>query len=191
MKGKEDWEGWARIAVMICRSTDWTRKFSRYGLTVLEMTGDCREAGDCLAEFKAASLIVTTPEKFDFVSRRVCLQAPELIRNLRLVMIDEVNMMVFSSCDRQSLLTVMVQVHTLNDRERGHVMEAVVSRLKALDCPARYIAASATFPNVEDIALWLGGLTCVFYKFGEEVRPVQLRRVVLGFSRFEGQSEFK
>ena len=79
----------------------------------------------------------------------------------------------------------------LNDKDRGHVLEAVVSRLKTSGCEARFIAVSATFPNVEDIALWLGGYDCVFFKFGEEIRPVQLNRVVLGYPMNDGHSEFR
>ena len=59
-------------------------------------------------------------------------------------------------------------------------MEAIVSRLKAIKCPARFIAVSATFPNVDDVANWLGGQSAVFFKFNEDSRPVQLQRVVIG-----------
>ncbi len=41
----------------------------------------------------------------------------------------------------------------------------------------RFVAVSATIPNAEDIALWLGGEQGVSHKFGEERRPVQLRKV--------------
>ena len=42
--------------------------------------------------------------------------------------------------------------------DRGHVLEAIVSRLKMLGCRARFLAVSATFPNVEDVAYWDGFL---------------------------------
>ena len=73
------------------------------------------------------------------------MSGPELMNALKLVMIDE--------------------VHLMNDKDRGHVLEAVVCRLKTLGCPARCVAVSATFPNVEDIAFWLGGYRCVFFKY--------------------------
>jgi ATP-dependent DNA helicase HFM1/MER3 len=82
------------------------------------------------------------------------------------------------------------EVHLLNDKDRGHILEVLVCRLKTHCCPARYVGMCATFPNVEDIAFWLGGSDCVFFKFGEEVRPVKLRRVVMGFYRYEGQNQF-
>ena len=151
------------------RYRDWVDKFSPLGMKVVEMTGD-RE-GEDVEDIRAHNLIITTPEKWDAVSRWLSMTDPELIFSLKLLLIDE--------------------VHLLNDKDRGHVLEAVVSRLKTLGCPARYVAVSATFPNVEDIAFWLGGFECVFFKFGEEVRPVTLRRVVLGYPLYEGQNEFR
>ena len=53
---------------------------------------------------------MTTPEKFDSVTRWCCMSDPSLMQTFKLVMIDE--------------------VHMLNDEDRGHVLEAVVSRLK-------------------------------------------------------------
>ncbi len=41
----------------------------------------------------------------------------------------------------------------------------------------RFVAVSATIPNAEDIATWLGGGKAVTHKFGEERRPVKLRKV--------------
>ena len=79
----------------------------------------------------------------------------------------------------------------LNDQDRGHVLEAVVSRVKTSGAKPRIVAASATFPNVEDIALWIGGYDCIFYKFDEDIRPVKLDRVVLGYPMYDNQSEFK
>ena len=150
------------------RFNDWKRKFSGLGVNILEMTGDSDESIETLRHH---NLIVTTPEKLDSISRWLSLTDPTLMMSFKLIMIDE--------------------VHMLNDKDRGHVLEAVVSRFKTSGCRARFIAVSATFPNVEDVALWVGGYDCVFYKFGEEMRPVQLERVVLGFPMQEGQSEFK
>ena len=151
------------------RYQDWVRKFSPLGVKVVEITGD--KEGQDVEDIKSHNLIITTPEKWDAVSRWLSLTEPQIMTSVRLLLVDE--------------------VHLLNDKARGHVLEAVVCRLKAISCPARYVAVSATFPNVEDIAFWLGGFHCVFFKFGEEVRPVKLKRVVLGFTMYEGQNEFR
>ena len=49
--------------------------------------------------------------------------------------------------------------------------------------PIRFVAVSATIPNVCDVAEWLEqpGRPCAHHSFGEEKRPVPLRRVVLGY----------
>ena len=91
---------------------------------------------------------------------------------------------------------------------RGHTLEAVVTRMKTIsktiksksinpdgggddgsqdDNAAggriRFMAVSATVPNAEDVAEWLAGPKedGVHYKFGEERRPVQLRKIVIGY----------
>ena len=47
----------------------------------------------------------------------------------------------------------------------------------------RFMAVSATVPNAEDVVEWLAGPKedGVHYKFGEERRPVQLRKIVIGY----------
>lgn len=48
------------------------------------------------------------------------------------------------------------EVHLVGETVRGSVLEVVVSRVKALGSEIRFIALSATIPNVEDVASWLG-----------------------------------
>ena len=123
------------------RSRDWTEKFKALGLKVLLMTGDSTR--DDMAEIRTHQLIIATPEKWDAISRRSC-NKRDAISSVKLVMVDE--------------------VHLLSDRTRGHVLEAVLCRMKMLQCPARYIAVSATFPNIEDVANWLGGANARVFK---------------------------
>lgn len=82
---------------------------------------------------------------------------------------------------------------------RGATLEVVVSRMKTLGTSTRFVAVSATVPNIEDVAEWLceplrhqiltalGRLTLLLsgesngqpakvYKFGDEFRPCQLQR---------------
>ena len=130
---------------------DWCQKFSCVGLKVVMLTGD--STGDDLSKIQSSNIIITTPEKWDAVSRK--LKDPTTIASIRLVMIDE--------------------VHLLNDDSRGHVLEAVLCRMKTLRYVARYVAVSATFPNIKDVAFWLGGNTARFFK----VREVIAQKVVI------------
>ena len=77
------------------------------------------------------------------------------------------------------------EVHILKEA-RGATLEAVVSRMKSVGSAVRFVALSATVPNLEDIAQWLGKchtdqhLPAYREHFGEEFRPVKLQKFVYG-----------
>ncbi|KAF2089406.1 P-loop containing nucleoside triphosphate hydrolase protein, partial [Saccharata proteae CBS 121410] len=145
------------------RQRDWQKKFGPLDLTCAELTGDSDTAQ--LRNVQKASIIITTPEKWDSMTRKWKDQE-KLMRMVKLFLIDE--------------------VHILKE-DRGATLEAVVSRMKSIDSPVRFVAVSATVPNFADIATWLGkdsvnpGLPAVKERFGEEFRPVKLQKHVLGF----------
>ena len=47
-------------------------------------------------------------------------------------------------------------MHTVGADVRGAVLEVVVSRMKTLGTSTRFVAVSATVPNIHDVAEWLG-----------------------------------
>lgn len=47
------------------------------------------------------------------------------------------------------------QVHILNE-SRGSTLEVVISRMKGRGSAIRFLLVSATVPNIEDIANWIG-----------------------------------
>lgn len=145
------------------RQRDWEKKFTQVGLRCAELTGDS-DASD-LRNVQSANIIVTTPEKWDSMTRK-WKDHEKLMRLIKLFLIDE--------------------VHILNDN-RGAVLEAVVSRMKSIGTDVRFVALSATVPNFHDVAAWLGknlsepNLPASNEKFGEEFRPVKLRKHVHGY----------
>ncbi|RYP62479.1 hypothetical protein DL771_009723 [Monosporascus sp. 5C6A] len=145
------------------RARDWEKKFSHMNLRCVELTGDTSQAQARLVG--SASIIVTTPEKWDSVTRKWS-DHRKLLDMVRLVLIDE--------------------VHILND-PRGATLEAVVSRMKTIKADVRFIALSATVPNIQDIAKWLGRDAtnqhepARYEAFGEELRPVKLQKYVYGY----------
>ncbi|KAJ9105338.1 hypothetical protein QFC21_001707 [Naganishia friedmannii] len=179
------------------KSDEWKGKLGKIGLKIVEFTGDTAADKGFLHETRNADVIITTPEKWDAVTRRMS-QKQKILERLALMMLDE--------------------VHILNE-ERGAILETVVARMKisAMDMPVRVVALSATIPNVEDVARWLrptmpissgvfeaGGLTpgvandsngalrlpmAKVYKFGEDFRPTKLTRIVKGFP-FRGDNPF-
>lgn len=145
------------------RAKDWQQKFSHMNLNCVELTGDTSQTE--MKRVGNASIIVTTPEKWDSVTRKWT-DHRKLLSVVRLVLIDE--------------------VHMLHD-VRGATLEAVVSRMKTGGANVRFIALSATIPNVKDIATWLGRNhtnqkdPAQYECFGEEMRPVKLRKYVYGY----------
>ncbi|KAM7220413.1 hypothetical protein V8F06_004192 [Rhypophila decipiens] len=146
------------------RVRDWSRKFSTLDLKCAELTGDTTQAE--LRSVAEASIIVTTPEKWDSITRK-WEDHRRLVQLVKLFLIDE--------------------VHFLKDI-RGATLEAVVSRMKTIGGNIRFIALSATIPNSDDVAKWLGRnylnqtLPALKETFGEEYRPVQLQKFVYGFN---------
>lgn len=145
------------------RFRDWQAKFSSLGLQCAELTGDTDHAQ--LRSVQSASIIITTPEKWDSMTRK-WKDHTRLMQLVKLFLIDE--------------------VHILKET-RGATLEAVVSRMKSAGSNVRFIALSATVPNSEDIATWLGKdptnqhLPAHREKFGEEFRPVKLSKYVYGY----------
>ncbi|NWZ77989.1 HFM1 helicase, partial [Poecile atricapillus] len=164
------------------RFDDWKEKFGPIGLTCKELTGDTLM--DDLFEIHHADIIITTPEKWDSMTRRW--RDNSIVQLVRLFLIDE--------------------VHIIKDESRGATLEVVVSRMKTIQSslwrllekhdtvpPLRFVAVSATIPNTQDIAEWLSDskMPAVCLKIDEDQRPVKLRKIVLGFPCSDNQTEFK
>lgn len=142
---------------------DWSRKFNTLGLQCAELTGDTDHTQ--LRSVQNSQVIITTPEKWDSMTRKWKDHA-RLMQLVKLFLIDE--------------------VHILKEA-RGATLEAVVSRMKANGSNVRFIALSATVPNSEDIATWLGRdpvnqhVPAHREHFGEDFRPVKLQKFVYGY----------
>ncbi|KAK7544231.1 Sec63 Brl domain-containing protein [Phyllosticta citribraziliensis] len=146
------------------RQRDWKKKLEPLGLKVEELTGDTTQ--DNTREVQTADIIVTTPEKWDSMTRKWKDHA-KLMQLVKLFLIDE--------------------VHILKE-DRGATLEVVVSRMKSVGSDVRFVAVSATVPNFADIATWLGrnpqnqNQPAVKERFGEGFRPVPLQKHVVGYS---------
>lgn len=140
---------------------------------VKEVTGDTQELS--ISDMLNADVIVTTPEKFDSVTRgwSSSKSIDSFVKNIRLVCIDE--------------------VHFLNE-SRGHTLEALVSRLKSIASinqqDMRVVAVSATIPNLNDIGDWLGCNPNHRFSFGDEYRPVPLDTHIFGYPQTENQNSY-
>ncbi|KAF2786722.1 ATP-dependent DNA helicase MER3 [Melanomma pulvis-pyrius CBS 109.77] len=146
------------------RQRDWLNKFTPLGLSCVELTGDSDNSD--LRNVQTANIIITTPEKWDLITRK-WRDHEKLMKLVRLFLIDE--------------------VHILNE-DRGATLETIVSRMKTIGTDVRFVALSATVPNFDDVATWLGKNAAEPHEaagkenFGEEFRPVKLRKTVCGYS---------
>lgn len=140
------------------------------GMTVAELTGDVNMTKQ---EVHETQVIVTTPEKWDIITRKSGERTfTELVR---LLIVDE--------------------IHLLHD-ERGPVLEAVIARttraVESTSMETRVIGLSATLPNYKDIAAFLRvspdkGL----FHFDATYRPCPLEQQYLGITSKKALKRFQ
>jgi ATP-dependent DNA helicase HFM1/MER3 len=162
------------------RLADWTAKFARLPLKIVKVTGDSSFADASVSQLASGNLILTTPEKLDAISRR-WRDHIYLLGTIRLLMIDE--------------------VHTITDEGRGATLEAVVCRMKTVQAaaalksivasPMRFVAVSATMPNIQDVGAFLQCKSDSIFSFDESYRPVPLQTVVKACGNSKNQYFFE
>ncbi|XP_070529039.1 activating signal cointegrator 1 complex subunit 3 isoform X2 [Cardiocondyla obscurior] len=142
------------------RINDWkVRLEERLKKKVVELTGDVSPDVKIIAE---ASVIVTTPEKWDGISRSW--QTRSYVKKVALIVIDE--------------------IHLLGE-DRGPVLEVIVSRTNFISShthnQVRIVGLSTALANANDLANWLGIKDIGLYNFRPAVRPVPLEVHINGF----------
>ncbi|KAI9721013.1 MAG: hypothetical protein M1812_002492 [Candelaria pacifica] len=152
------------VAPMKALAAEITEKLGKrlawLDIKVRELTGDMHLTK---AEIVQTQIIVTTPEKWDVVTRKSTGDT-ELVQKVRLLIIDE--------------------VHMLHD-ERGAVIESLVARterqVESTQSLIRIVGLSATLPNYVDVAdfLKVNRMAGLFY-FDASFRPVPLEQHFIG-----------
>ncbi|KAF5393646.1 hypothetical protein D9757_000135 [Collybiopsis confluens] len=163
------------VAPMKALASEVVRKFQKrlkwLSIQVRELTGDMQMTK---AEIAQTQIIVTTPEKWDVVTRKPTGEG-ELAASLKLLIIDE--------------------VHLLNE-ERGAVLETIVARtlrqVESTQSLIRIVGLSATLPNYVDVAdfLSVSRQKGLFY-FDSSFRPVPLEQHFLGIKGKPGSAQAK
>ncbi|CEJ61600.1 Putative DEAD/DEAH box helicase [Penicillium brasilianum] len=146
------------------RVQDWRKRLTGpMGLKLVELTGDNTPDTRTIRD---ADIIITTPEKWDGISRSW--QTRDYVRKVSLVIIDE--------------------IHLLGG-DRGPILEIIVSRMNYIASQSkgsvRLMGMSTACANATDLANWLGvkeGL----YNFRHSVRPVPLEIYIDGFPEQRG-----
>ncbi|XP_013098280.2 activating signal cointegrator 1 complex subunit 3 [Stomoxys calcitrans] len=144
------------------RISDWKKRFEAGPLRkqVVELTGDTTPD---IQAIRDSQIIVTTPEKWDGISRSW--QTREYVQDVVLIVIDE--------------------IHLLGE-DRGPVIEVIVSRTNFITSHTgrsiRIVGLSTALANAQDLANWLGIKQMGLYNFKPSVRPVPLQVHINGFS---------
>ena len=137
------------------------RRLAPYDLTVRELSGDSTLTRQQIMD---TNVIVTTPEKWDIITRKS--DDRSYTQMVKLIIVDE--------------------IHLLHDN-RGPVLESIVGRtirqVEQSQEPVRIVGLSATLPNYVDVATFLRVKpeTGLFF-FDNSFRPVPLQQQYIGVS---------
>lgn len=134
---------------------EYKKFFEKTDYEVALSTGDIDSSSEYLAKY---DLIILTVEKLD-----------SLIRH-------------HSSWIKDINLTIIDEIHLMNDVSRGPTLEVLITLLKQLLKNMQLIALSATIGNPDELAEWIGA-EVVYDKW----RPVKLHKGIY----FNGAVEFK
>eukprot|EP00804_Cyclotella_cryptica_P018375 CCRYP_015473-RA/>CCRYP_015473-RA protein AED:0.16 eAED:0.29 QI:0/0.37/0.22/1/1/1/9/0/1809 len=163
------------------RQNDWSKRLVAIDPTIacVTITGDSSASASSYSEIASAHLILTTPEKWDSITRRWT-EYVVLLGSIKLVVLDE--------------------VHMIGEPERGACLESIICRMKtiqrastarelsgseiesssfkdtttpkAITCNMRFVAVSATLPNLVQLASFIEAGEA--YAFDDSYRPVPL-----------------
>ena len=139
---------------------DWQPKFAMLNKKTVLLTG---ETATDLKLIAKGNIIISTPEKWDVLSRRW--KQRKNVQNIHLFICDE--------------------IHLLGGPD-GPVIEIICSRMRyissQLEKPIRIIALGASMANAKDIANWLGCSPNATFNFHPNVRPVPCELHINGFN---------
>lgn len=137
-----------------------SKRLAGYNVTVRELSGDQNLTKQQIDE---TQIIVTTPEKWDIVTRKSGDRT--YTQMVKLLIIDE--------------------IHLLHDN-RGPVLESIVARtvrqIETTKEHIRLVGLSATLPNYEDVALFLRVRKEGLFHFDNSYRPCPLAQQYIGIT---------
>ncbi|KAG6332314.1 hypothetical protein ID866_6773, partial [Astraeus odoratus] len=149
---------------------NFSSRLSAFGIKVGELTGDSQMTKQQITE---TQIIVTTPEKWDVITRK---STDTSYTNLvRLMIVDE--------------------IHLLHD-ERGPVLESIIARaIRRMEQTGEYVrlvGLSATLPNYQDVATFLrvDESKGLFY-FDASYRPCALQQQFVGVTEKKAIKRFQ
>lgn len=152
------------------RYRDWEKKFGGgLKLRVVELTG---ETATDLKLLEKGQIIISTPEKWDALSRRW--KQRKQVQLVSLFIIDELHLI---------------------GGQGGPILEVVVSRMRYIasqvENKIRIVALSTSLANAKDLGEWIGATSHGLFNFPPGVRPVPLEIHIQGvdIANFEARMQ--
>ncbi|KAE9585074.1 hypothetical protein Lal_00017983 [Lupinus albus] len=152
------------------RYRDWEKKFGGgLKLRVVELTG---ETATDLKLLEKGQIIISTPEKWDALSRRW--KQRKHVQQVSLFIIDELHLI---------------------GGQGGPVVEVIVSRMRYIasqvENKIRIVALSTSLANAKDLGEWIGATSHGLFNFPPGVRPVPLEIHIQGLdiANFEARMQ--
>ncbi|XP_062168571.1 DExH-box ATP-dependent RNA helicase DExH14 [Alnus glutinosa] len=147
-------------AIVRERMNDWKKRLvSQLGKKMVEMTGDYTP--DLMA-LLSADIIISTPEKWDGISRNW--HSRSYVMKVGLMILDEIHLL---------------------GADRGPILEVIVSRMRYISSQTeravRFVGLSTALANAGDLADWLGVGEIGLFNFKPSVRPVPLEVHIQGY----------
>ncbi|KAH7681139.1 RNA helicase protein [Dioscorea alata] len=152
------------------RYLEWKEKFGKgLGMNVVELTG---ETATDLKLLERGQIIISTPEKWDALSRRW--KQRKHVQQVSLFIVDELHLIGGSM---------------------GPILEIIVSRMRRIASQIgnsiRIVALSASLANAKDLGEWIGATSHGLFNFPPGVRPVPLEIHIQGvdIANFEARMQ--
>ncbi|KAA3481398.1 DExH-box ATP-dependent RNA helicase DExH12-like [Gossypium australe] len=149
---------------------NWERKFGKgLGMRVVELTG---ELAMDLKLLEKGQVIISTPEKWDALSRRW--KQRKFVQQVSLFIVDELHLI---------------------GGQGGPVLEVIVSRMRYIasqvEKKIRIVALSTSLANAKDLGEWIGASSHGLFNFPPGVRPVPLEIHIQGvdIANFEARMQ--
>eukprot|EP00850_Spirogloea_muscicola_P007775 SM000040S14787 [mRNA] locus=s40:365737:377479:+ [translate_table: standard] len=152
------------------RLRDWHAKFSLgLGVRVAMLTG---ESATDLKLLEKSQIVITTPERWDVLSRHW--KRRKHVQTVELFIVDELHLI---------------------GGEGGPALEVVCSRMRYMDSQienkVRIVGLSTSLANAKDLGEWIGASSQGLFNFPPGVRPVPLEIHIQGvdIANFEGRMQ--
>ncbi|KAH8581649.1 small nuclear ribonucleoprotein helicase [Cryptosporidium sp. chipmunk genotype I] len=150
------------------RFNDWKLLFSNaLGLKVVLITGSSQTS---LIELERASIIISTPEKWESITRRWWTKSRSFVKDVKLIIFDE--------------------IHLIGQEPRGSVVETLVCKTKFIskfigkydsNKKIRTLSLSTSLSNAKELSSWLEVGASGYYNFPPAIRPVPCTVYISGF----------